>query len=364
LPKRVYPLVKKALTAIRRQIDKLDRVIVDALKERAKLSLEIGRLKQESSERSFAPPREEEIIERVISELDGPLPPEAARSIYREILSASRLLQQPMTIAYVGPPLSLSHIASAQRFGSAARHVASGDIAEVFYEVQKKKVHFGVVPVEHSAEGAYNHTLDMLLDSDLLICSEVLLQVSYALVSRASSRKSVRQVYGTADALSQCAIWLQQHLGRVSVREVRSTESAVRACARSGDCAAVATKFAADQHGLRVLADRIEDNPFTRVRFFVIGDFECEPTGKDKTCLAFAIPNVPGSLVKCLSAFSDNGVNLTMIQSRPTSHGGADDIFFVDVRGHQDDAAMVEALVQLRKRTSFVKLLGSYPESR
>lgn len=354
----------KKLSDIRKQIDKLDRVIVDALRERAKLSLQVGRLKQDAGGRSFAPPREEAIIERVIAALDGPLPPESARSIYREILSASRLLQQPMTIAYVGPPLSLSHLASACRFGSGAGHRACTDIAEVFHEVQKKNVHFGVVPVEHSAEGAYNSTLDMFLDSDLLICSEISVGVSYALVSKGRSLKSVRQIRGTADALAQCSGWLHSSMPGASLREVRSTESAVRACVRSSQTAAIATEFAADQFGLRVLAGRVEDNPFTRVRSFVIGDVECEPTGKDKTCLAFAIPNVPGSLVKCLSAFSDNGVNLTMIQSRPTTHGGADDIFFVDVRGHQRDPSMERATNELRTTTSFVKLLGSYPEAR
>ena len=356
--------MRRKLSDIRKRIDGLDRVIVEALSERAKLSLEAGRLKQGSGFHAFAPPREEEIIERIVSRLSGALPPGSARSIYREILSASRLLQQPTTIAYMGPRLSPAHHASVQRFGSGARYLPYADLKDVFSDVQKAKLHFGLVPVEHSAEGVYNNTLDMFLDSDLLICSEVWVPVSYALVSKARTHRGVKTLRGTRDAVSQSSVWLASNLPHLLVRETPTMESAVRACVRSLDTAAVATPFAADEFGLRVLADRIEDNPFTRVRFFVIGEIECEPTGKDKTCLAFAIPNVPGSLVKCLSAFSEGKVNLTMIQSRPTTHGGADDIFFVDVEGHQAEPRLAAALGELKKRASFVRLLGSYPKSR
>src|SRR3989454_2242856 len=167
----------------RKAIDKLDAKIVKLLNERTRHVLEIGSIKLKAGEEIYAPHRELAVLQRICKLNGGPMSDESLRAIYREVMSSALALEKSMTIAYLGPEATFTHQAAIRRFGSSLRYAAQKTIADVFTEVSKNRADYGVVPVENSTEGVVTHTLDMFVDSDLKIVSQIILPVQQCLLS-------------------------------------------------------------------------------------------------------------------------------------------------------------------------------------
>lgn len=351
----------------RRQIDILDRQIVELLNKRAECARQIGALKDASGSPAYAPAREEEVLSKVLEANRGPLDANGLTEIYREIVSACRALEKPLAIAYWGPPASNTHLAARQQFGSRPAYIAASTVTEVLACVERGQAEYGVVPVENSTEGAVNATLDTFLETSLTICAEIYVLISHHLLSRANTLDSVRKVYTMPQATAQCRGWLQQMLPGVELVDVTTTARAAELASAEADAAAIANRAAADAYGLRVLAERIEDNPRNRTRFLVLGHDEPPPSGKDKSTVVFSVPHEAGALSRALSVFDKHGVSLTMIQSRPTKLTPWEYVFYVDLIGHAgtlgDNCNLREALHDFSTQCLFVKLLGSYPDA-
>ncbi len=349
---------------MRRQIDALDSEIVSLLNRRAEVSLQVAKQKEQAGETpTFAPGREANLISGLERLSAGPLRPEHLRAIYGEILSASRSLQRPMRIAYLGPAATFAHSAARTRFGHAPEYVPAHSITDVFVEVQRGGADYGVVPVENSTEGAVHETLDQLVDMEIKICSEVTIPVEENLLAL-GTLDDVKIVYSHPNALAQCRGWLSRHLpGRETVAVV-STARAAEMASKDPSCAAIATALAADVYGLRILESGIQDLSNNWTRFLVIGSSSSEqPTGHDRTFLVFSIKDRVGVLRDVMNAFSDCGVNLAMIQSRPSRKRAWDYIFFVELDGHAAEQRVRNALDVAEQHTVFMKVLGAWPRS-
>jgi len=135
------------------------------------------------------------VLKRIKSLNSGPIKNEAVEAIYREIMSASLALEKPLRIAYMGPEATFSHLATLKKFGSSLDHVACDNIAEVFAKVESGDCDYGVVPIENSIEGVVTHTIDLLVDSDLKICSQVLLDVTHHLMSKVLFHRSKKFIH-------------------------------------------------------------------------------------------------------------------------------------------------------------------------
>src|SRR3989338_2736400 len=170
------------LKKLRKKIDTIDGQIVRALDERAKISLAIGKEKLRNKQGIYSPDREKEVLERIKAMNKGPLPSRAMEAIYREIMSSSLSLEKPLDIGYLGPEASFTNLAALRKFGSQVNYVSCDNISEVFLRVDKGDCDYGVVPIENSIEGAVTHTFDLLVDSDLRICSQILLEISHNLL--------------------------------------------------------------------------------------------------------------------------------------------------------------------------------------
>ncbi|MEZ6141095.1 MAG: prephenate dehydratase [Zavarzinella sp.] len=355
------PVSSKDLKSFRTQIDQLDLKILELINQRAELASRIGKVKSANNESVFSPAREEEVISNVLSANDGPLPEVTIRAIYREIISGSRALQKIDRVAYLGPEYSFSYLAALHRFGRASELVGVSNIAAVFEEVEREHVDYGVVPLENSTDGRVADTLDMFVRMpEIKICSEVRLRVHHNLLAN-GEQAEIRRVYSKPQALSQCRNWLAKNLPQASLHEVTSTTAAAEIVKTTPGSAAVASREAAVQFGLKILFTSIEDSPHNETRFAVIGSHAADRTGNDKTAIMFMIPHSPGALADILNEFKKNKVNMTWIESYPYPQAKGEYVFFVDFDGHSEDLKVKKTLNSLAKQCHTFHNLGSYP---
>jgi chorismate mutase/prephenate dehydratase len=349
--------------AIRQQIDALDQELLALLNRRQTLAQTIGLIKNRQGQRTLDFQREEKVLAHLMDLNPGPLSPEAIKNIFREIISASRQIQAPLAVAFLGPEATFSHLAAIKKFGRATRFGPLATIQEVFAEVEKGKYQFGVVPIENSTEGVVNDTLDLFAETPLQICGEIFLEISHDLVSKSGQRQDIEVIYTHPQAFAQCRRWLAIHLPDIPTLEVSSTGAAAQKAARNPNSAAIASAFAAPLYHLRVVEPRIEDHPGNSTHFFVIGPESPGSTGSDKTSIIFAVDNVPGALYKTLRPLAERGINMTRIVSRPAKTEAWRYLFFVDLDGHQEDPRVGEALQEIESLSAHFKMLGSFPRA-
>ena len=350
------------LKNLRKKIDSVDKEIVGLLNKRASIAKDVGRLKDRAKSGVYVPDREAEIYDNLSRQNKGPLPGKALRAIYREIMSSSLALERSLKIAYLGPEATFTHIAAIKKFGSQVKYSPCNSITEVFREVEVSRCNYGVVPVENSIEGAVNHTLDMFIDSDLKICSEVFLDISHNLIGRCNL-KSVKRIYSNPQVFGQCRLWLDAHLRNVELIEVSTTSRAAEIATKEKNACAIASLLAAEKYRLKILAKGIEDSARNITRFLVIGQHTPASTKKDKTSIMFSGKDRPGALHDMLVPFKKNKVNLTKIESRPSKRKAWEYYFFVDTVGHCHDSNVQKALKGVAKQSIYLKVLGSYPRA-
>jgi len=354
--------IQQRLAVLRGKIDAVDDRILELLNERTNYVLEVGRTKESRPGTRFhVLEREESIYERLISSNPGPFPSEAIRPVFLEIISASLNMEKIMRVVCLGPEATFSHMAAVQQFGQAAELSHTVSIADIFDEVERGRADYGVVPIENSTEGVVNVTLDMFIDSPLQICSEILLQITHSLLSKAEKLEDIQIVYSHPQALAQCCQWLKKNLPNARIEEATSTAMAAMTVRDNPAAAAIASRHAARAHAIPVFMDRIEDNPYNSTRFWVIGAQGPGRTGQDKTSLMFSIKDGVGALHHMLEPFGKHGINLTKIESRPSRTKHWEYIFFIDIAGHTQDAPVASALAELSNHAAFMKVLGSYP---
>ncbi|MCR4336308.1 MAG: prephenate dehydratase [Candidatus Omnitrophica bacterium] len=351
-----------SLKDYRKKIDGIDERIVDLLNQRARVSLEIGKTKLNSGKGVYSADREKEIFERLQKLNQGPMNQEAFEAIYREIMSSSLSLEKSLKIAYLGPEASFTHLAAQKKFGSQVEYVPYDNLAEVFQNVERGECDYGVVPIENSIEGAVTHTFDLFVDSDLKICSQILLEISHNLLSKTSMDK-IKMIYSNPQVFGQCRHWLQTHLPKAGLVDVASTTQAAQIAARQNDVACIASLLAAKIYQLRALKKDIQDSSHNITRFLVIAKEDVCPTGKDRTSLVCSIKDRVGALHAMLEPFAQHKINLTKIESRPSKKRAWEYYFFIDVQGHREDPKVKKALAQLEDMCKFWKILGSYPIS-
>jgi chorismate mutase / prephenate dehydratase len=347
---------------LRKAIDKLDARIVKLLNERTGHVLEIGAIKLKAGEEIYAPHRELAVLQRVCRLNKGPISNEALRAIYREVMSSALSLQKTMRIAYLGPEGTFTHQAAIRRFGSSLRYFPHKTITDVFNEVSKNRADYGVVPVENTTEGFVTHTLDMFVDSELKIVSQIVLPIQHCLLSNFRKRQ-IKKMFAHPQALAQCRGWVQENLPRVEIIETSSNARSAELAAQDKDCAAIAGQLAAEKYRLPVLEHDIQDNAANATRFIVLGRQCSPPTGHDRTSMIISLADKVGALHRALAAFRRYRLNMTQIESRPSKRKAWEYFFFIDCDGHVTDHRVAKAIAALEQQCSFVKVLGSYPNA-
>jgi chorismate mutase/prephenate dehydratase len=356
------------LSKLRKRIDEIDEALLGLLKERLEVAKRIGAEKDALGLPIRDPGREDEVLAKARRRAeDLGLNPEVVEKVFRSIIELSIACQGRVSkVAYLGPRGTHTEEAAKEYFGTGGTEFRPyWTVEEVFRAVDSGETDWGIVPVENSLEGSVPATLSLLLDSSLLICGEIERRIRHCLLASPGTRlEDIRIVFSHPQALMQCKRFLENILPKAEKREVSSTAKAVEMAKSTPMAAAIGTEASAQLYGMEILAKGIEDHPNNYTRFLVIGRKRPPRTGNDKTSLIFSVPNVPGALHGALGSFALRNINLVKVESRPTKGKPWEYIFYVDFEGHLDDQKCKEALEELKSKTSFLKVLGSYPKHK
>ena len=355
--------LRRKIDPLRQRIDRIDEQILDLINERLFTAQEIGKIKLDDGTQVVDGSRESKLLNRLKKINKGPLSRQALQHIYTEIIAASREIQGPQRVAFLGPEATFTHIAAVNHFGRSLAYAPLPSIRDIFSEVEKGVYHYGVVPVENSIEGAVNYTLDLFFESDLHICAEIYHAISHDLLSRTADLKEIRAIYSHPQAFAQCRHWLRKNMPDTILIDCSSTAEAAKKAGAEADAAAIASREAADNYQLEVVAGHIEDTSRNVTRFLVIGKDQVKPTGQDKTSLMFVTAHVPGALFNVLKPIAEANINMLKLESRPTKHENWSYFFFVDLAGHITDQVVSRTVEKMKKLCFFLKLLGAYPRT-
>ena len=351
-----------SLEELRTKIDDIDLQLVKLLNERARVVVEIGKLKNKTDKPIYAPDREKTVLERIIKTNEGPLPDRCLIAIWRELMSGSFVLERPLRIGYLGPGGSFSHTAAMLKFGQSVEYEPLTDITSIFEEVSKSHCDLGLVPVENSMGGGVIETLDALIDSDVKICAEVLMAIHQNLLANCPLEQ-IEVVYSKPEVFAQCRKWLSSTFKGAQTVAVASTAKAAQMAANEPKAAAIGSRIAAELYGLKVICENVEDNANNVTRFLIISKEDAKRTGEDKTAILFSTAHKAGALADVLDIFKKYSINLTNIESRPNKKRQREYYFFMDFLGHRTDKKIQDALEESRKCCLQLSILGSFPRA-
>ena len=393
---------------IRKDIDALDEQLFELLQKRASLAGRAGEIKRNQNDKEFAKlDREAQVRKRAIA-ARGVLSEESMDAIYREIISGCLALEQPQNVCYLGPEYTFTHEAAQKHFGDTAEYTPAATVSEAVSMTEKEVCNFTVVPFENSNGGTVGETFDVLAESDLQICGEITLRIRHNLLAkREVALKSIDTIYAHPQAFEQCRDWLLNYTPQAKRVALASNSAAAAKTAvepwgkvnplprqtlppsagatskpmtrdealtagmpsfedlspTNRPTAAIASLSAAKHYKLEVIKKDIEDSAFNTTRFLMLGRTSPRPSGDDKTSIIMAAHHESGALYHLLEPFKRLEINLSKFESRPARGKLGEYLFFVDIDGHQEEKKVAEALNEIYKRASFLKILGSYPKA-
>lgn len=373
----------KDLSEIRVEIDNIDRELLDLFRRRMDCAKEVAAYKQANHIPVLNAAREHEILDRI--ELDGGEYGAYARLLYTNIMELSRSLQHKLLgsgkemremiqnassalergnvrVAYQGIEGANSHEATLRLFPKAQlTHYAT--FADVFDAVSSGEVTYGVLPVENSTAGSVSAVYDLILQHRFYIVGALDLPIDHYLCGlKQSELDDIEIVWSHPQALSQCADYIERN--GYEQRSCANTAVAARDVAHEKrlNVAAICSRGAADEYGLKVLDSHLQSNSGNTTRFIVISKELIIPDGANKVSLCFSLPHVQGSLYTLLCRFNSLGLNLTKIESRPIPGKDFEYLFYLDFSGNVHSDSVTELLSQLREEMPEFSFLGNYNE--
>lgn len=345
------------LSQIRKQIDGVDRELLLLINRRMELVVRAGKLKQDISD----PDREAAVLSQVISQSRGLLSPDFSSAIFRQIIERAKELQagRSVLVGFQGEHGAFSEIAVGA-FDEKSIALPHATFADVFEGVKTGVLDYGVLPIENSLGGAVSQVDDLLMETELYIVGELLMPIHQCLLTLPEADyRDIRVVYSHPQALAQCRGFLSRN--KLEARAYYDTAGSALMLARDRPVAAavIASSLCAQLYNLEIVKEDIEDESSNQTRFIVLAKKKSEKAG-EKCTVTFSTAHKPGALLNVLKLFSDSGVNLTRIESRPTPKSPGNYAFLMDFVGSDQDAKVKKALEQAAKETAQFRVLGCY----
>lgn len=350
-------MTDKNLSEIRKMIDLVDYEIMKLINRRMELSMRSRKLKGAITD----PGREEEVLSHVERLSRTLVTPEFSRRLYSEIMTESKTMQEKgfRIIGFQGEHGAYSEEA-ALTFNNDLVPIPCVEFAEVFEAISNKELDLGIVPLENSLEGAITPVLDLLLDTDLMIVGEVRLPINHCLLTLPETNAyDIKIVASHPQALAQCRAFIAKH--KFQVHPTYDTAGAARALSekRYPSAGVLASALCAELYDLEIIKEDVADHPSNTTRFVVLARETTTDKG-NKCSVSFSAPHKAGTLFHILKIFSDAGINLTRIESRPIRDDSSQYAFLLDFEGNIDDEPVKASLEQLQKIAITFRLLGCY----
>ncbi|VVC03926.1 Prephenate dehydratase [Candidatus Bilamarchaeum dharawalense] len=348
------------LGELRKKIDLIDSEIVKLLNRRMEFALRTKKLKQQVTDAS----REEEVMNKV-KKHRGLIKPEFTEKVYREILGESERLQEqnPKLVGFQGEHGAYSEVA-VRELNRLWVAIPCAEFAEVFGGVANGQLDMGIVPVENSLGGAVTQVNDLLMETELKIIGEIKVPIHHCLLTLPETDyREIKVVYSHPQALSQCRGFVARN--KLEPRPYYDTAGAAMMISneRPAAAAAIASKLCADIYGLEVLKENIEDHESNMTRFVLLSREKSVEKG-DKCSIVFSTAHKSGALFNVLKVFSNAGINLTRIESRPITKDPGKFGFLLDFQGSDQDRKVTDAMDRVKKETAMFKFLGCYKEAK
>ena len=333
------------LKKIRTLIDKIDKQIVKTLNERAKLAKKIKKAKASSQKKDiFRPEREAQILRKIGSINTGPLQSTHLQSIFREIISSCLSLETSLKVSCLGPEQSYSNLALTKFFGSSVEIKFNNSISEIFDDVSKRNVDYGIVPIENSNQGSIKETIEHLIKDNSRLCGEVNLDIKHCLLSSSKKVSQIKKVYAHEQTFLQCNQWLNKNMPDVRRIFTTSNSAAVQKVSILKNSAAIASKNCSPVYKVDILKNNIHDSADNTTRFIVIGNDDINISGSDKTSILISIDNRAGALNDLLMPLSKNNISMSKIESIPTKINNWEYMFLLDIDGHIENKTVNKEL--------------------
>ena len=372
------------LQEIRKELDVIDRQIVDLYEKRMKLCGDVAEYKISVGKPVYDGEREKQKLEAV-RQMAGEEYRQGASELFTQLMTISRRLQYRLLaehgqtfdtgfqkidripvegarVVYQGVEGAYSHEASMAYFGEDADAFHERTWEEAMRAVEDGRADYGVLPIENSSAGAVSDNYDLLIKYHNCIVAEIFLPVKHALLGvPGGSLEQIHTVFSHPQALMQCSEYLNSH-GEWSQISVENTAVAAKKVLEEGDPsqAAVASEAAAKLYGLQILKSGINYNKDNVTRFIVVSRNRVYQKDAAKVSLCFELPHRSGTLYNMLSNFIYNNVNMRMIQSRPIPGRNWEYRFFVDIEGRLDESAVANALKGVSEEAANLRILGNY----
>lgn len=372
------------LSVSRKQIDDIDSQIVELFEKRMQVANEVAKYKIETGKAVFDKQREEEKLERLGALSHGEFNERAVRELFSQIMSISRKYQygvlphtddvtdfkkvpeafqkENVKVYYFGVPGTHTQQAMEDVFGSAVEGISCQSFQGVMEAVEKGEADYGVLPIENSSTGGISANYDLLLNYKNAIVGQYVMKIDQCLLALPRTKlEEIKTVFSHPQGLLQSRDFMNENPAYEGV-EYGSTAAAARKVSEDNDHtqAAIASRRAAREYGLEIVADSIQQEKNNCTRFIIIGQKEVYTEKSNKLALCIELPHQSGSLYRILSHFLYNDLNMTQIESRPIPGKNWEYRFFVDIEGNLDEASVQNALRGVKEEAAFMRVLGNF----
>lgn len=367
----------------REAINKIDREILKLMAQRRAQSNKIGELKGETDLSLRDLGREEELLVQLIQDgREAGIDSHLVTEVFHQLIHDSLRIQQghlqrkansedqtsSISVAYQGTEGTYGHLAAMKYFSvhsGSTRYHTCATYRETLAAVETGQAEFGLVPIENTTSGGINEVYDLLIHTPLSIIGEEKYKIDHCLVGlEGTSLADLQVIYGNPHAILQCSEFLSQH-PKLRVECYTGTAPSVARIrdAKEKNVAAIANEETARRYGLSVIRKGIANSEDNYTRYLIVSRTprKVDPRILSKTSLVMATSQEPGSLVRALSIFEEKGITMTKLESRPMPGNPGEEMFYIDIQGNVEDARVQGALDEVRKKTKYLKVLGSYP---
>ncbi len=374
------------LQSLRRDIDAIDRQLVELFKQRMDVTRRVGEYKRANSIPVLDQERERQVLQNK-GELAGEELRPAVITLFQTVMALSRRQQrdlmgqgadnpgvrrwldaqaaqrQPIPaprVVYQGVPGAYSEQAAVNFFGEGANTAGLEQFEDCFLALREGRADYAVLPIENSSTGAIRQIYDLLTQYECYMVGETTVRVEHCLMApKGATLNTITHIYSHEQGLFQCERYLNAHPDWKQVPQADTAGSA-QMVADSGDItkAAICSARAAELYGLTILAHAINHNTQNTTRFVVVSPrLELRP-GADKISTLFVLPHEAGSLHEVLTVFAVHGLNMVKLESRPLPKRSWQYMFFLEFTGAPDDPAVGDALHELAQTTGEFRVLG------